>query len=283
MKVAFVTDTSCGVSPAEMKKKDIICIPLQIVFVDQDKTLLDFVDTSNAEIYKLIREEQRMTTSIPPLGLIEKIFDDIKKQGYDTVFCIPINTGLSSAYNAYRLAAENIGLKFIHVDIYTTACMQKYCIELAHKMYTEGVPMDDIIAKIKDIGDHGLTLVMPGDLDHLKRGGRLTPLAATLAGLLKIKPILKIDQSCLGKIDVFDKVRTYNKAVDRMVQELVNSKIDENYMIYVANSDTLEQAEYVRDRLKEKFPNHEIEICDLVSVISVHTGCECVGIQAFKK
>lgn len=283
MKVAFVTDTSCGVSPAEMKKKDIICIPLQIVFVDQDKTLLDFVDTSNEEIYKLIREEQRMTTSIPPLGLIEKIFDDIKKQGYDTVFCIPINTGLSSAYNAYRLAAENIGLKFIHVDIYTTACMQKYCIELAHKMYTEGVPMDDIIAKIKDIGDHGLTLVMPGDLDHLKRGGRLTPLAATLAGLLKIKPILKIDKSCLGKIDVFDKVRTYNKAVDRMVQELVNRKIDESYMIYVANSDTLEQAEYVRDRLKEQFPNHEIEICDLVSVISVHTGCECVGIQAFKK
>ena len=143
--------------------------------------------------------------------------------------------------------------------------------------------MDDIIAKIQDIGDTGLTLVMPGDLDHLKRGGRLTPLAATLAGLLKIKPILKIDKSCLGKIDVFDKVRTYNKAVDRMVQELINRKVDDNYMIYVANSDSPEQAEYVRDRLQEQFPNHEIEICDLVSVISVHTGCECVGIQAFKK
>ncbi len=62
MKVAFVTDTSCGVSPEEMKKRGIICIPLQIVFVDQDETLLDFVDTTNDEIYQLIRQGQRLTT-----------------------------------------------------------------------------------------------------------------------------------------------------------------------------------------------------------------------------
>ncbi len=215
--------------------------------------------------------------------LIEKLFNDIKKEGYDTVFCVPINPGLSSAYNAYRLAAENIGLKFIHVDIYTTACMQRYCIELAYKMYHEGVAMDEIIAKIQSIGETGMTMVLPNDLDHLKRGGRLTPLAATLAGLLKIKPIMKIDKSCEGRVDVFSKIRTYNKAIDRMVQELVDRGIDDSYMLYVAHSNDMEHAQYLRDKMNEKFPNHQIEICDLVSVISVHTGCDCVAYQAFKK
>lgn len=283
MKVAFVTDSACGVSPNEMRERGIYCIPLQIVFVDQDKTLLDFVETSNEEIYQLIREGQMMTTSIPPLGLIEETFNEIKSKGYEAVFCIPINVGLSSAYNAYRLAAENVGLKFIHVDIYTTAAMQNYCITLAHKMYKDGVDIEEIIKKIQEIGSTGLTLVLPNDLNHLKRGGRLTPLAATLAGLLKINPILKIDASSEGKIDVFDKVRTYNKAVERMVSEVESRNIDESYKLCVATSGDIEHGEFVKARLAEKFPHHDIEILDLVSVISVHTGVGCVGIQAFKK
>ncbi len=283
MKVAFVTDTACGVSPEKMMRDGIYCIPLQIVFVDEEKTLLDFVDTNNRQIYDYIRQGKRMSTSIPPLGVIEKVFKNIKKDGYDAVFCIPINTGLSSAYNAYRLAAENIGLIFYHIDIYTTSCMQNYCIHLAYQMYQEGKKIEEIVEKVQEIGDTGLTLVLPNDLAHLKKGGRLTPLAATLAGLLKIKPILKIDKSCEGKIDVFDKVRTYNKAVDRMVDEVVRRDVDESYKLFVAHSDGLEHAQLVHDKLQEKFPNHEIEICDLVSVISVHTGCDCIGIQAFKK
>lgn len=283
MKVAFVTDSSCGFSPEDMSKVGIYCIPLQIVFMDQEKTLLDFVETTNAEIYSLIRNENRMTTSLPPLGLIENIFNEIKEKGYDAVFCIGINPGLSSAFNAYRLAAENVGLKHYHVDISTTACMENYCIRLAKQLYDEGCEMNEIIARVQNIGDTGLTLVLPTDLNHLKRGGRLTPFAATMAGLLKIKPILKIDKSCDGKIDIFDKVRTLNKAIDRMVDELVARNVDESYMIYVASSDDIKTAEFVKERLLLKFPNHNIEICDLVSVISVHTGCDCVGIQAFKK
>ena len=283
MNVAFVTDSSCGLAPDEMMKEGIYCIPLQIVFMDQDKTLLDFVETTNKEVYQLIRNGQRMTTSLPPLGLIENTFEEIKNKGFDTVFCIGINPGLSSAYNAYRLAAENIGLKFMHIDIYTTSCMQKYCISLANKLYHEGVALEEIIEKIKNIAETGMTLVLPSDLDHLRRGGRLTPMAATLAGLLKIKPILKIDKTCLGKIDIFDKIRTYNRAVDRMVKELVERGVDDSYAIYVANSDDLEQAIHVKEQLQLQFPNHDIQICDLVSVISVHTGCGCIGIQAFKK
>lgn len=283
MKVAFVADTACGVSPQELKKLGIYCIPLQIVLVDQNKTLLDFVDTSNEEIYELIKEGQMMTTSVPPIGVIEETFAQIKREGYDAVFCMTINPGLSSAYNAFRLGAENNDLIFLHVDIHTTSALQTYSLLKAKELYDAGMPMEEIMNNIQARGDSAMTFIIPNDLDHLKRGGRLTPLAATLAGLLKIKPILKLDKSSDGKIDVFEKIRTFNKAMDRVVQELVDRGVDESYRIFIAHSDGLEHALVAKEKLQEKFPNHEIEILNLVSVISVHTGCDCVGVSAFKK
>lgn len=283
MKVAFITDSSCGIHPDVMKEKGIISLPLQIVLPDQENTLLDFVDAPLEKIYEYIEEGIMMSTSIPPLGLIEKTFKDLKKDGYDAVFCIPINPGLSSCYNALRLSAEETGLKFIHVDVHTTSVLQLYAITRAKEMYDEGKEIDEIKNIIQGMADQAMTFVIPNDLDHLKKGGRLTPLAATLAGLLKIKPILKIDASCDGKIDVFDKIRTFTKAADRVVKELKERGVDENSMIYVAHSNGMEHALLTKEKLQEAFPNHKIEIVPLVSVISVHTGIDCIGVQAFKK
>lgn len=283
MKIAFVTDSSSGIHPDVMKQKGIYSIPLQIVLADQNKTMLDFVDVTNAQIYQYIKDGISMTTSIPPLGMIEEMFHQIKEDGYDAVFCLPINPGLSSAHNAFRVAAQNENLMFLHVDIHTTSVCQAYCIENAKRMYDEGKPIEEIISWVQATGDSCVTFVVPNDLDQLKKGGRLTPLAATLAGLLKIKPIMVIDQGSEGKIDVFDKIRTYNKAMDRIVEELENRKVDDTYMLAIAHSDGIEYAEQMKQKLHAKFPSHEIEIVDLISVISVHTGIGCIGVQAFKK
>lgn len=282
-KIAFITDSSCGVHPDTMKEYGIISLPLQIVLPNEEKTLLDFVDAPLETIYEYIEQGMMMSTSIPPLGLIQKTFKEIKKEGYEAVFCIPINPGLSSCFNALRLSAEEVGLEFIHIDVHTTAMIQLYSIIRAKQMYDEGKDIEEIKEIIQDMADTGMTFVIPNDLDHLKKGGRLTPLAATLAGLLKIKPILKIDASCDGKIDVFDKIRTFGKAVDRVVKEIKDRGVDENYILRVAHSNGLEHANLTKEKLQEAFPNHEIQIVPLVSVISVHTGIDCIGVQAFKR
>lgn len=283
MKIAFVTDSSCGIHPDVMKEKGIYTIPLQIAFSDQSKTMLDFVDVTNAQIYEYIKDGIMMKTSLPPLGLIEDLFHQIKNEGYDAVFCLPINPGLSSAHNAFRIAAENEGLAFYHVDIYTTSVCQAYCIENAKRMYDEGKTIDEIMSWVSSVGESCLTVIIPDDLNYLKRGGRITPAAALLAGLLKIKPILKIDKSSEGKIDVFEKIRTYSKAMDRIVEELEARNIDDSYVLAVGHSDGMEYAQTMKEKLLERFPSHEIEIVDLISVISVHTGVGCIGVQAFKK
>ena len=283
MKVAFITDSSCGVHPDVMKEMGIISLPLQIVLPNQEHALLDFIDAPLEEIYNNIEKGILMSTSIPPLGLIEKTFKELKEQGYDTVFCIPINPGLSSCYNALRLAAEEVGLEYIHVDIYTTSVLQYTSITRAKEMYDQGMDIYEIKGILENIASSAVTYIIPNSLEQLKRGGRLTPLAATLAGLLKIKPILKIDKSCEGKIDVYEKIRTMHKAMDRVVSDLKAMGVDESYKICMAHSNGMENAELLKNKLNAAFPNHEIEIVPLVSVISVHTGLDCVGVQAFKK
>lgn len=283
MKVAFVTDSSCGIHPNVMKEKGIISLPLQIVVPNQENALLDFIDAPLEVIYENIEKGILMSTSIPPLGLIEKTFKELKDEGYEAVFCIPINPGLSSCYNALRLAAEEVGLEYIHVDIYTTAIFQEYCITRAKEMYDAGMEINEIKEIIEKNAKTCSTFIVPNSLDQLKRGGRLTPLAATLAGLLKIKPILKIDASCEGKIDVYEKIRTMGKAMDKVVADLKEKGVDDTYKICIAHSNGIENAELMKRKLLLIFPNHEIEIVPLVSVISVHVGLDCIGVQTFKK
>lgn len=283
MKVAFVTDSSCGVHPDVMKEKGIVSLPLQIVVPNQENALLDFIDAPLEVIYENIEKGILMSTSIPPLGLIEKTFKELKKQGYEAVFCIPINPGLSSCYNALRLAAEEVGLEYIHADIYTTAIFQEYCITRAKEMYDEGKDINEIKSLIETSAKTACTFIIPNSLEQLKRGGRLTPLAAPLAGLLKIKPILKLDASCEGKIDVYEKIRTMGKAMDKVVSDLKTNSVDNTYKICIAHSNGIENANLMKTKLSTVFPNHEIEIVPLVSVISVHVGLDCIGVQAFKK
>lgn len=283
MKFAFVTDSSCGIHPDVMKEKGVISLPLQIVVPNQENTLLDFVDAPLEMIYDYIDQGIMMGTSIPPLGLIEDTFNELKNEGYDGVFCIPINPGLSSCYNALRLAAEEAGLEYVTVDIFTTSVFQKTCILRAKEMYDEGKDIQEIKSIIEEVAKTAMTFIVPNSLEQLKRGGRLTPLAATLAGLLRIKPILKIDATCEGKIDTFEKIRTMGKALDRIVSELKNRGVDDSYQLCIAHSNGFENAELIKQKLHEAFPNHEVEIVPLVSVISVHTGLDCIGVQAFKK
>ena len=127
------------------------------------------------------------------------------------------------------------------------------------------------------------TLILPSDMQHLKRGGRLTPLAATLAGLLKIKPILEINRRTQGRIDVKEKVRTYTRALERAVQIMKEDNIDEHYSITIAHVDAPQTAEQLAAILRRTFPKTEIQIIKLVNVVAVHTGLNTQAIQYFRK
>lgn len=281
MKVAFVCDSGTGRNVAQLKKMGIYSCPLQIS--DDQNNYLELEDKEISEIYELVEQKQPLKTSLPPLGKINETIEAIKNEGYDTMFCVPICSGLSGTANAFRLACEDAGLTFIFVDTHVTAEVEFYCITQAKKMYDEGKPMDEILSALKDVIDSASTILMPMDLQHLVRGGRLTPMAATLAGFLKIQPILKIDQSTNGKIDVFDKVRTLPKAMERVLDFMEAQGVGKGYNIYVAYVKETGNCEGMLEKIRERFPCANASLIPLISTVGCHTGIGCIAVQYYKR
>lgn len=280
MKIAFVTDSGTGRSKAYWAEKGIYSLPLQIEVnghsFDEEETIAipDVLDNLHAKL--------PMKTSLPKLGEIEDLFEQLKKEGYDTIFAVPICTGLSSTMNAMEMAARMLEIEFIGVDCYSTAVVQADMILTAKKMWDEGKTMEEIIRELNRIAASCDTILLVDDLNHLKKGGRLTPMAAALGGLLKIKPILHVNMETEGRIDVLDKVRTMNRAQDYVISRLKNLGVDQDYTVIVAHVDAAEAAQKYGEKIKNAIEGVKIRYIDLVSAVSVHTGLGCLAVQAFR-
>ena len=97
MKIAFVTDTGTGHDPYYCKERGIYCLPLQIEY--NGNSYDEYVTIPYAKVIENLHEQVLMKTSLPKPGLMEDLFEDLKKEGYDAVFCVPICKGLSSTYD----------------------------------------------------------------------------------------------------------------------------------------------------------------------------------------
>ena len=153
----------------------------------------------------------------------------------------------------------------------------------AKKLVDKGLEAQDIVKRLQESIDQSNTLIIPDDLQHLKRGGRLTPLAAALGGLLKIKPILQLNKASEGKIDVYEKVRTLSKAQQNAVSKFVDMQLDDSYELTVLHADSHEEGEKLQKLMQESFPNAPLYFGPICAVISCHTGIGCLGIQYIKK
>lgn len=281
MKIAIVTDSGSGLTKQEANDLGIHYLPLQIII--QDKMYLDGENIRVEEIYEYLKNGEMPTTSMPPMGLMEELFHELKAEGYEEVIAVPLTSGLSSTSSIMQAVAKECGMKLHVMETYTTCNIQQYIARSAKKLVDLGLDSDTIIARLQASIDQSETLIIPDDLQHLKRGGRLTPLAAALGGLLKIKPILRLDAASAGKIDVFDKVRTMSKAQSKAVATFREVDIDDSYTLTVLHSGSPVEAEKLKNLMEEAFPGVELYFGLICAVISAHTGLGCQGIQYIKK
>lgn len=280
MKIAVITDSGSGLTKQEANDLGIYYLPLQILV--NDKMYLDGETIQLEEIYDLLRNGEMPTTSMPPMGIIEELFHQLKKDGYDCAVAVPLTSGISSTMSVMQATAKQCDLPIHCIETYTTCNIQRYLAMSAQRLVACGMDVDTIVARLEDCVANSNTLVIPTDLQHLKRGGRLTPLAAALGGLLKIKPILQLNKSSDGKVDVFDKVRTMSKASQKAIQTFVEAQLDTNYNITVLHSDAPEEGAKLKDIMEQTFPGLELYYGCIGAVISAHTGLGCLGIQFIK-
>ena len=151
----------------------------------------------------------------------------------------------------------------------------------ALKMKSEGASFEAIKAEMEMLCDNHISFLIPSDFDFLKRGGRLTPIAATALGMLKVVPVMTQTED--GKrLESFGIKRTHKKAVDAVCERLKEFGVNENYLISVSHADVKEQATATVNQISEYFPNTQVELLDLSPAFITQGGPGCIAIQAIK-
>ena len=224
-------------------------------------------------------------TSQPTSGDLVSAMEKIKDAGYDMILGISIATGLSSTLSGMQLAADMVGIPITLVDSKGTAGNQRYLVEVAESCIAKGMPIEAIKETLDALVETSATVIMASNLDHLKRGGRITPAVALLAGMLKIVPVMKLNNALGGKIDTLAKARTQKKARMVMIEDMqahgVNAK---DYKITVEHVLCEEEAKALVDEIKGHFGKEiDIQFGLLPSVVGVHMGIGGLGLQYIHK
>jgi DegV family protein with EDD domain len=277
-KIAVLTDSGSGISQIEAQELGIFVLPLLVVI--EGKTYLDGIEIQLNELYTMLGEKKHPKTSTPLYQSIENILIKIKNMGYTDVIAIPLSSGLSSTYQSIVIASQEVNLNHHLIEVYSTCMIQNHCAKLAQKMVNDNKDLDEIIHELDRVIAFSNTIILPNDLDYLKQGGRLTPLAASLASMFKIRPVLQLNQSCAGKIDVLSKVRTERKALESAIDTLDHTFNGKSVSIYIIHSAADERCDQTKQLLISKgYPESCIQIHAIAAVIASHTGLDCLGIQ----
>ncbi len=283
-KVAVMTDSNSGISQEDAAKLGITVIPMPFTIDNVD--YYEGVNLSQDEFYKLLDAGGDVLTSQPSPDSIMDAWDNALKTNDEIVY-IPMSSGLSgSCQTAYMLASDYDGKVFV-VDNQRISVTQSQSVfdalELA-KRGKSGSQIRDILIEDKF---NSSIYIMLDTLKYLKKGGRVTPAAAALGELLKIKPVLQIQGE---KLDAFAKARTLSSGKSIMfnaVRDDANKRFGgldpDNIMIYVAYTAGTD-VEAFENEVRQEFPDFEITRSEPLSLsISCHIGRGAVGFACIKK
>lgn len=277
-KIAVLTDSGSGISQTEAKKMGIFVLPLLIMV--EGKTYKDGEELQLDELYTMLIEKKHPKTSTPLYQSIENMLVKIKNLGYTDVIALPLTSGLSSTFQSITIAAQEVNIDLHLVDVYSTCMIQNHCAKYAQDLVNLGKSANEIVGELNRIVAQSNTIILPNDLDYLKQGGRLTPLAVSLASMFKIRPVLQLNQSVQGKIDVLSKVRTDRKALELAIDTLDEAFKSQKSKIYIIHSAADERCNQAKELLISKeYSEDQISIHAIAAVIASHTGLDCLGIQ----
>ncbi|GAW90963.1 DegV family protein [Calderihabitans maritimus] len=274
--VRIVTDSTAYIPEEWLKEyRDLITVvPLTVLFGKD--TMEDSLDNQAEFLYRLKHSPQLPTTSQPTPAAFETVFRKLKEAGHDIVG-IFISRKLSGTMTSAQTAAKNVGEEGIYLlDSGSVAGGLALVVRQALRYAREGIAAKEIVSRLRnDVEALRLVFVLE-TLEYLKKGGRIGGASALIGTLLKIKPVLYVK----GQVNVLDKVRTFKKAVQRMLQELPANYRGPLGVLHIAAS---EAAGQLKQQVLEKAPQAEIHVLEAGPVLATHAGPGALGITFFAR
>jgi DegV family protein with EDD domain len=278
MTVAIVTDSTACIPPEVAERLGIEIVPLHLIF--GGRTFVDSLSADTSEFYELLRtSNERPTTAAPSPGMF---IDAIGRAGRraDSVLCITVSKQFSAMYDSARQAieiakAEAPSLDVRLLDSRNAAMAQGFVVLEAARAAQTGASIEQVAQRAEAMTTQVTLLAMLDTLTYLARGGRVPRAAAWAAGMLQVKPIVRFSAS---DIRLVARTRTRRRALDRMVELLVEMAEGRTLHLAVHHANAPEDARYLLDRIEPQIVLAETYLTEFTQVMGVHTGPGLVGL-----
>ena len=272
----IVTD-SCVDLPAEVAEAmNLVILPLSVRAEDNNYfNYLDEREITFKDFYNELRsKKQTQTSQLNPENFIQA-FEPILQAGKD-ILSISFSSALSGTYHSSVLAKEELLEKYperkiITIDSLAASMGQGLLLTYVSRIKQEGKSIDEVASWVEKNKLNICHLFTVDDLNHLRRGGRLSTISALLGTILRVKPLLHVSKE--GKLSVQGKARGRQSAISLMLERMENTIVEpQDQTIYISHGDCLEDALYLKDEVQKRFGVGEILINYIGPVIGSHSG-----------
>lgn len=283
-KVAILTDSNSGITQEEAEQAGIYVFPTPVYI--NDEVFYEGVDLTTDQFFARQAEGAEIKTSMPVVGDVIDKWESLLEE-YDEVVYVPLSSGLSSSCETAIMLAEDYDGKVQVVNNQRISVTMKLSVYDAKKLADAGKSATEIKEILEAMKFESTIYIMVDTLEFLKKGGRITPAAAAIGSLLKIKPVLQIRGE---KLDSFAKARTVKQAKQIMMDaiakdmdEVLHDPTGENTIIAMAHTQNEEEIAKFKAEVEERFPGHDIFVDPLSLVVSSHIGPGALAVTCTKK
>ena len=283
-KVAVMTDSNSGITQKEAAELGITVMPMP--FYIDDQMYYEDIDLTQEQFYERLAADCEIKTSMPLVGNVTDQWEKLLEE-YDEIVYIPMSSGLSSSCETAVMLAEDYDGRVRVVNNQRISVTQRQSVLDAMALADSGKSAAEIGQILEEVKLESSIYIMLDTLYYLKKGGRITPAAAALGTLLKLKPVLQIQGE---KLDAFAKARTAKQGKSVMIEAMKkdfaerfgdpDGKIMNLEMAYTHD---LQAAETFREEVAAAFPNNEIVLQPLSLSISCHIGPGALAVACSKK
>jgi DegV family protein with EDD domain len=278
-KVAIITDSTAYFEPGEAERLGIHVVPLTIRLGDEK--FLERINIGTDELFRRVSDVGGFPISHPPdADVFEKLYAELHKQT-DQILSIHISGHLSQTIDRAKAGAESLlgRCSIAVVDSMTTSVGLGILVKAAAKAANEGESLDDIVRLVRGMLPHIYLIFYVETMDYLERGGRIGRAQAILGSMLSIKPILFMED---GDIIPLEKVRTTDKAIEKLFEFVAEFDNLEQTAIIQRNQHPSKEARILQERLEQSFPKMRFPVIQYGPDLATRVGPNALGVVVYE-
>ncbi len=283
-KIAVVTDSNSGITQTQAKELGVYVLPMP--FMINDEIFYEDITLTQREFYVRLADGADVVTSQPTPDSVMKLWDDLLKE-YDEIVHIPMSSGLSGSCESAAVLARDYDGRVQVVNNQRISVTQRQSALDALALVSRGMDAAQIKDFLENDKFNSSIYIMLDTLYYLKKGGRITPAAAALGTILKLKPVLQIQGD---KLDAFAKARTVSQgksiminAIQADMEKRFGGADRDNIWLEIAYTYDQEAAMQFKEEVQSHFPGFDIHIDPLSLSIACHIGPGSLALACCKK